>query len=61
VATVDGREVERRKTAWETAPHVRRAEVLPGGVAYLRPGPFYAAHPGESLRSFETFIDGAFR
>jgi hypothetical protein len=61
IATVDGAEVERRKTAWETAPHARRAEVLAGGIAYLRPGPFYAAHRGESLASFDAFVDSAFR
>ena len=41
----------------------REARVLPGNVAYLRPGPFYNVD-GEGLwdtSGFQTFIDAAFR
>ena len=53
--------VEERKGARESLAQSRRAEMLPYGVAYLRPGPFYAAGEDETLETFEAFVDGAFR
>ena len=61
LAAGDALAVEQAKASWEAAPREREARVLDGGVAYLRPGPFYAAGEGESLTTFEAFIDGAFR
>lgn len=62
--TVDERpgiEVETAKSTWEAAGQVREARTLDGGIGYLRPGPFYAMHPDESLDDVVAFIDGAFR
>ncbi|MGD9387338.1 MAG: S41 family peptidase [Gammaproteobacteria bacterium] len=52
--------VEEQKGDRERAQHSRKAELLGDGVAYLRPGPFYAAGEGETLETFEAFIDEAF-
>lgn len=42
----------------------REAKVLPGGVAYLRPGPFFNAAEGATdpwdTAAFNGFVDGAF-
>ena len=61
VAAVPVMEIEEQKGERESLHHSRTAEVLPDGVAYLHPGPFYAADDTETLVSFETFIDDAFR
>ena len=61
LAARDALAVEQTKAEWEAAPREREARVLQDGVAYLRPGPFYAAGEGESLATFEAFVDGAFR
>jgi hypothetical protein len=42
----------------------RTAKMLPGGIAYLRPGPFYNIDPGGNdwdNKSFVAFIDAAFK
>lgn len=52
--------VEEQKGDRERAQHSRKAELLGDGVAYLRPGPFYAASEGETLETFAAFIDEAF-
>ena len=61
LAAADALAAEQAKAEWEAAPRERAATVLPDGVAYLRPGPFYAADEGESLATFEAFVDDAFR
>jgi C-terminal processing protease CtpA/Prc len=46
--------------AWDR----RDARVLDGGIAYLRPGPFYNHEPGANswdVSAFSAFIDAAFR
>lgn len=53
--------VEEQKGTREALQHSRKAEMLADDVAYLRPGPFYAAAEGETLEAFEAFIDAAFR
>lgn len=60
VAAVPLIPVEEQKGDRERAQHSRKAELLADGVAYLRPGPFYAAGEGETLATFEAFIDEAF-
>lgn len=57
----DALAVEQAKAEWEAAPQEREARMLPDGVAYLRPGPFYAAAEGETVEAFTAFVDGAFR
>lgn len=52
--------LEERKGAQESVQHSRKAELLPDGIAYLRPGPFYATKEGETAEIFEAFIDDAF-
>ncbi|TNE85268.1 MAG: hypothetical protein EP330_26440 [Deltaproteobacteria bacterium] len=52
-------EVEPNKSEWETRGFVRQAEVLPGGIGYLRPGPF-SAMEGETLEDVVRFVDVAF-
>jgi hypothetical protein len=61
VPAVSVMEVERRKGTQEKAFHERKAAILPGGIAYLRPGPFYATRQDETVADFKTFVDGAFR
>ena len=61
LAARDALAVEQSKAEWEAAPRERETRVLPDSVAYLRPGPFYAAGEGESLATFGAFVDGAFR
>lgn len=52
--------VEEQKGDRERAQHGRKAELLGEDIAYLRPGPFYAAAEGETLGTFKAFIDEAF-
>lgn len=54
-------EVEPRKSEWEAAGQERSARLLPQGIAYLRPGPFYARSPEESVETVTAFVDSAFR
>ena len=53
--------LEQQKGAREALQHSRKAELLSDGIGYLRPGPFFAAGEGETLETFETFVDDAFR
>jgi hypothetical protein len=55
-------EVETRKREWTTAAHRRELQLLDGGVAYLRPGPFYNTDGGDSMdvASFRRFVDASF-
>jgi len=53
--------IEERKGAREALQHSRKAEMLADGIAYLRPGPFYATGEGETPEAFEAYIDAAFR
>jgi hypothetical protein len=53
--------VEEQKGSREALQHSRKAEMLADGIAYLRPGPFYATAEGETLETFEAYIDAAFR
>ena len=61
VDAVPAMTVEEQKGAREAAQHSRKAQLLAHGVAYLRPGPFYAASDGDSLERFTVFIDDAFQ
>ena len=61
VAAVPAMVVEEGKGARESVQQSRKAEVTPDGVAYLRPGPFYAAGESETLETFEAFVDDSFR
>ena len=61
VDAVPAMTLEEQKGARESQQHSRTAEVLPDGIAYLRPGPFYAAAEGESVETFEAFVDAAFQ
>lgn len=61
VDAVPAMRVEEQKGARESQQHSRKADVLANGIAYLRPGPFYAAAEGESLETFQAFVDEAFR
>lgn len=60
VAAVPVITVEEQKGAREALQHGREADMLADRVAYLRPGPFYAAEEGETLETFKAFIDDAF-
>lgn len=53
--------VEEQKGKLEAAHNERKAEILSNGIAYLRPGPFYATSEHETLETFVSFIDDAFR
>lgn len=53
-------DVEPLKSEWEAAGQEREATVLPQGIAYLRPGPFYARSPEESVETVTAFVDSAF-
>jgi hypothetical protein len=55
-------EVETRKREWTTAAHRRELQLLDGGLAYLRPGPFYNTDGGDSMEvsSFRQFVDDSF-
>lgn len=49
--------------SWQSAFMERRAEVLPDGIAYLRPGPFFDVEGGDAMydaSAFRTFVDTAF-
>ncbi len=60
VDAVPAMTIEEQKGAREGEQHSRSAQLLADGIAYLRPGPFYAADEGESQETFEKFIDEAF-
>lgn len=54
----------RRSERFDFDGNTREARMLDGGIAYLRPGPFYdtrpeAAHPWDPA-AFKTFVDNAF-
>ncbi|HEX9984110.1 MAG TPA: S41 family peptidase [Thermoanaerobaculia bacterium] len=55
-------EVEPLKSRWSTRLHQREVRILEGGIAYLRPGPFYNVEGGDSMdvTAFHSFVDGAF-
>lgn len=61
VDAVPAMQVEEHKGARESQQHSRKADMLANGIAYLRPGPFYAAAEGESPETFEAFVDEAFQ
>ncbi|HEX7154637.1 MAG TPA: S41 family peptidase [Thermoanaerobaculia bacterium] len=55
-------EVEPLKSQWSTRLHEREVRILDGGIAYLRPGPFYNVDGGDSMdvTAFHAFVDQAF-
>lgn len=61
VDAVPAMELEEHKGARERQQHSRKAHMLPDGIAYLRPGPFYATEESESLETFKAFVDEAFQ
>lgn len=56
---------ERRSATFELSWEKRERRMLAGGVAYLRPGPFYETDPNAPSpwdpRAFGDFIDASFR
>lgn len=53
--------IEEHKGSLESVTHKREANMLQEGVAYLRPGPFYAMGDKDTLDTFTAFIDESFR
>jgi len=54
----------RRPKTYVDDAEKREARVLPGGVGYLRPGPFYNPEPGGDMwdpTAFKAFIDTSFQ
>lgn len=53
------------QSGFQLDPMERVAQVLPGGIAYLRPGPFIELERGDAgmydNRDFVKFVDGAFQ
>jgi hypothetical protein len=66
IAGVSAKRIDEARDKGEAAKPLREVKILPDGVAYLRPGPFY--DPGGDplagqydANAFATFVDAAFR
>jgi hypothetical protein len=63
IAGVPILEAEPLKSKWTIASHERELRLLDGGIAWLRPGPFYEPTAADAMdpTAFRAFVDDAFR